>query len=132
MSDARMGSFDRLLGAAELFGVLVSLAVLARACLRPGLRRSRVAVLLALVLALTVAQPVGVIAHRVSPASAAGSTADHGGLHTIRLAGVVPFFYTLYQRRNFLAGLSENVPTQTLRARSWLGPGLLTTSSSVV
>jgi hypothetical protein len=126
-----MGSLDRLLGAAELFGVLLSLILLARACRRPSRRSSRVAVGLAVVLALTVAQPIGVVAHPVSGAGHTKVTED-GGIHTIRLAGVVPFFYTLYQRRDLLAGLSENTPTATLRARSWLGPGLLTTSSSVV
>jgi hypothetical protein len=132
MSAARVVSLDRLLGGAEFFGVLVSLVVLARACQRPSRRRSRLAVAFALVIALTVAQPLEVIARRVSPARAAGSTEDTGGVHTIRLAGVVPFFYTLYQRRKLLAGLSENVPTATVRARSWLGPGMLTTSSPVV
>jgi hypothetical protein len=128
---------DRTLGVIEFAAVLVTLAVSVRALRRPSRRRALTATLLAAVCGMTVAQPFGITTDELdAPADDLPIIAEHTdgpptGVHTMWVAGVLPVPVVLYQRGDVLAGLSENTPTKSLRARSWLWPGVLTNASEV-
>ena len=54
------------------------------------------------------------------------------GLHVARLFGVVPVApFVLYYRDDLLAGLAENTPTATTRARSWFWLPVLTNGTNI-
>lgn len=122
---------------------LLGIALTAR--LAAGRRVAAAAVLLAAVTALTVAQPFGMRVTEVgrTPSSPAVKpptaeerrrAGDPAATHRIELAGVRAFDFVLHRRDIFspLAGLGECCPAkQSLRARSWLRPGLLTHGSDV-
>lgn len=121
-----------------------SLLLLVAAWERPtvrGLRRAPA--VLALVVALTVAQPFGVVASKQegdaprppprpepSPLSPAQSNGDD--VHVARLFGLVPVLpFRFYQREKPLSGLAENTPNKTLRIRSWFWLPILTNATRV-
>ncbi len=125
-----MQALARVLGFAEFLLVPVSLVWLLVALRWPSRQRSRRATTLALVLAITVAQPFGVVAtdrappprdaHRVSPTS----------VHVARLFGVLPVLpFVLYHQDNLYSG--ENVATAKLKARSWFWLPILTNATTV-
>ena len=89
----------------------------------------------ALVLALTVAQPFGVVASKDAGAPMPPTEAEQANgdsVHVARLFGLLPVVpFRLYQREIFLSGLGENAPNKTLRARSWFWLPALTNATQV-
>ena len=89
----------------------------------------------ALVLALTVAQPFGVVASKEAGAPRPPTEAEQANgdsVHVARLFGLLPAVpFRLYQREIFLSGLGENAPNKTLRARSWFWLPALTNATQV-
>jgi hypothetical protein len=124
-------ALDRVLGFAEFFLVGVSLIWLCIAAGRARRRGLLGATVLAAVLAVTVAQPFGVVARRASPPTGA-TTVDHPThVHIVHAAGIPIAPFRLYARGDLLAGWAENSPTATVRARSWLWLPVLTNSAQV-
>ncbi len=86
--------------------------------------------MLALILALTVAQPFGVIASREKAAPRPPPDAENGdSVHFARVFGIPALPFRLYSRPNLLQ--AENAPWATLRARSWLWLPALTNASRI-
>lgn len=86
--------------------------------------------LLALVVALTVAQPFGVIASKEDSAPQPPVYAGNGhSVHVARVFGIPLLPFRLYSRGVFWSG--ENAPTATLRARSWFWLPVLTHASEI-
>jgi hypothetical protein len=125
-------TIDTLLGLAEIFLVPLSLVWLLLAWRRPNPERLRRASILALVLALTIAQPFGLVAEKSGPPPASAEQRDPAAIHVAYLFGVVPVEpFALYSRDDLLSGLAENVTSATLRARSWFWGPFLTNSTKV-
>ena len=131
MLSSTMVTLDRLLGIIEVIAVPVSLWWLAVAWLAPAAKRTRRAVVLALIVGLTVAQPFGIVAvrqNRLPPTDA--RLLPSRSVHVARLFGVIPLLpFELYPRTN--CWTLENRPSATLRARSWFWLPVLTNSTDV-
>ena len=127
----KMVTLDRILGIIEVIAVPVSLWWLVRARLAPTAKRTRRAVVLALVVGLTVAQPFGTVAvpqDRLPPTGA--RPLQPRSVHVARLFGVLPVLpFSLYPRKDLYSG--ENAPSATLRARSWFWLPVLTNSTNI-
>jgi hypothetical protein len=126
-------SLDWLLWIAEIVLVPVSLVVLVIALKRGGTRRAIWAAALALVVALTVAQPFGVEAVPMSRAEfEAGdpqrATAD--AVHGIDVLGIPLFGFRPYTRERFCVECDTG-PGSYIRTRSWLWPMLLTNANTI-
>jgi hypothetical protein len=123
-------TLDLILGVTEGILVTVSLVWLLVAVLRPTPRDFRCAFRLSVLLAVTVAQPLGVVASRQSqlpPADAKPVSTE--GIHVARLFGVVPLLpFALYDREN---PIELEHKASTLRARSWLWLPVLTNSTDI-
>jgi hypothetical protein len=123
---------DTALAWVEVLLVPFSIGWLLLAWWRPKPGRLRAAAVLALILAVTVAQPFGVVAEPSGPPPASAEQRDPTTIHTAYLLGVIPIMpFALYSRDDLTKNLFENNPTATLRARSWLWGPLLTNSSKI-
>jgi hypothetical protein len=125
-----MEALDRSLEVLEFVLVVLSIVWLIQAVRHPLPRRIRRAGILALVTALTVAQPFGVAAHSqpdLPPATA--HPVDPQSPHVVSLFGIPALPFVLYNRDNVWPG--ENAPTATLRARSWMWGPILTNATKV-
>jgi hypothetical protein len=120
---------DHVLGIAEF--ALVSVSLLWLTITAVSRRRERLlrATALAAVVAVTVAQPFGVVASRASGIPKGATTVKHPAhVHILRL-GVVPIEpFKLYKRQEFYL---DDPPPDTLRARSWAWLPLLVNSSKL-
>ena len=98
---------------------------------RPTGRGHRTApTLLALVVALTVAQPFGVIASKEDAAPRPPVYAGNGhSVHVARVLGIPLLPFRLYSRSSVSFG--ENTPKATLRARSWFWLPALTNATQI-
>jgi len=130
---ATIETLDSILGFAEFFLVPASILWLVAAWRDPKSRGLRAPTVLALILALTVAQPFGVVASKEAGAPPPTEAGPNGeSVHVARLFGFLPVLpFRLYQREIFLSGLGENAPNETLRARSWFWLPLLTNATQV-
>lgn len=120
---------DRALGYVEVVGVLASLGWLAVILVSPSSRRAWPAFLLAAILALTVAQPLGVKAKPISAArfaSAHPTVASTEAIHTMKVADVSLISFKPYTRKIFYFNGDSSDPSTWLKIRSWLRPGLFT------
>jgi hypothetical protein len=120
---------DLVLGLAEV--VLVPLTLLwlvAEAIALRPLRLRKAAVLTA-VTAATVAQPFGVRAVAAPPAPRSAAAGDVEAVHVARVAGLPLFGFRLYSRNIIYP--AENVAPASLKARSWLWPGLLLSGARI-
>lgn len=119
-------------GAFAVIVLLVVVRFVARfAAKRPG--TWRFAVPLALLTALTVAQPFGVRAEPLEGAAPLTERMDSSGTHTLALLGLPVVRFALHQEGISRLGLGECCPAQNrLKVRSWfLVPGLMTNGSEV-
>jgi hypothetical protein len=124
-------TLDRVLGFAEFFLVglgLIWLCIAAGRARRRSLLRATVP---AALLAVTVAQPFGVVARKTSPPTAAPAVDHPTHVHIVHAAGIPIAPFRLYPREDLLAGWAENTTSSTLRARSWLWLPVLTNSTRV-
>jgi hypothetical protein len=122
-------TIDTVLGWAEVILVPFSLVWLFVAWRQPR-QNLRAAGILALVLALTIAQPFGIVAEQSGPPPATAEQRDPTAIHTADVFGIPLMPFALYSRDN-LINLFDGHPTQTLRARSWLWGPLLTNSTKI-
>jgi hypothetical protein len=121
-----MEVLDRILGLLEVVLVPASPLWL---CLDGARRRS---VLTVGVVALTVAQPFGIVATSQSgPPPAGPRKLDPSGVHIARLDGVPVMPFVIYRRQDLLAGFGDSGATATLRARSWFWLPILTNSTNI-
>lgn len=120
----------RVLGIAEFFLVPFSVLWLLYALHARSWQRSRRAVTVALILAVTVAQPFGVVAtERAVPPSGAHPVAPTS-IHIARLFGVLPVLpFALYRQEIIYS--AENTPTAMLKARSWFWLPILTNATTI-
>jgi hypothetical protein len=82
------------------------------------------------VIALTVAQPFGIVAKRqAAPPPRTAKDVGSTGVHVVRAFGFVPLPFALYTRSRVY--VDENMPTATLRARSWAWAPFLTNATHV-
>jgi hypothetical protein len=126
-------SLHEVLGWVEAILVPVSLIWLI-VCWHSPRRRARYAVVLALVLGLTLAQPFGLVVSdeggRAPPRDA--RSADPAGVHGARLFGVIPVMsFTVYRDENLCFPSCENIATASLEARSWAWLPPLTNSTTI-
>lgn len=85
---------------------------------------------LALAVALTVAQPFGVVASKEKAAPRPPPNAANGhSIHVARVFGIPVLPFRLYSRSVFWPG--ENTPTANLRARSWFWLPALTNATQI-
>jgi hypothetical protein len=125
-------TIDAVLGWIEVLLVPFSLVWLLLAWRNPKPGRLRAASILALVLAVTVAQPFGIVAEESGPPPASAEQRDPTATHPAYLFDVIPIMpFALYSRDDLTKGWFENNPTATLRARSWLWGPLLTNSTKI-
>ncbi|MDQ3647394.1 MAG: hypothetical protein M3433_02195 [Actinomycetota bacterium] len=116
---------------------LVALSVAVRLVARFAATRPaswRLAIPLAALTALTVAQPFGVRPSELvgTAAKARASPADSAGRHAIEILGVPIMRFVLYRKPIKRLGLGECCPpTHTLRVRSWVTPAFMTSASDV-
>lgn len=129
--DRLMELLDRLLGGAEVCLVSICLGWLLLACANPTRWRVTRAAPLSLLLALTVAQPFGIVAERRTALPPQAKRIDAGGLHVARLFGLPVAPFALYYREDLDNGFTENQSTATVRARSWLWLPLLKNATEV-
>lgn len=125
-----MSALDRVLAVAEIVLVALSLYALVAACIARSRRWARRATIAAVVTAITVAQPFGVVAtreHGAVPPAATRSSPE--GVHTLRAFGFLPVPYVLYSRDRVWK--SDTGPHSDARARSWLWAPVLTNASAV-
>jgi hypothetical protein len=125
---------DQILGYAEVILVPFSIAYLLLALLRDGRGRAIRAAVLAIFLALTVAQPFGVKGVPITPAEyRAGDPqpADAEAVHSVDLLGIPLFGFRPYTREIFYVNGESGYPTSWLKLRSWLWPGLLTNATKL-
>jgi len=94
-------------------------------------RTARWAVPLAVVLALTVAQPFGIVAKRVSGPPVGTKAVGETSIHIARIAGVVPILPFVLYRQNILGPIGDQSPTAMLKARSWFWLPVLTNSTAI-
>src|SRR4051812_27051413 len=99
-----METLDHVLGYAEFVLVPLSIGWLVLACLRPKQRRRRHAVMFAFLLAVTVAQPVGVVAARQDGPPPRGARRSPSGMHVARLFGVPTTPFVIYRRGSAFSG----------------------------
>jgi hypothetical protein len=125
-----METLDYALGYAEFVLVPLSIGWLVLACLRPKPRRLRYALAFALLLAVTVAQPVGLVATRQDGPPPHGARRSPSGMNVARLFGVPTTPFVLYRRGSAVRGF-ENAPRATLRARSWFWLPILGNASKI-
>ena len=125
-----METLDRYLGGVEILLVLASVPALAAVIAFPSRRRLVLSSLGVAIIGITLAQPFGLVARdqgaSLPPAGArpVGATSVHA-THF----GPLPIRFRLYHRTSILRWF--NTPDATLRARSWMPPGLLTNSARV-
>jgi hypothetical protein len=126
-------TLDQVLGYAEVVLVGASLAYLVVAALRGGRGRSVRALVLAGVVAVTVAQPFGVRAVPITARqfAAAEPTPHAQATHSIDVLGLPLFGFVPYTRDIVSVQGETGDPTQWLKVRSWLWPGLLTNASKI-
>jgi hypothetical protein len=125
---------DKLLGYAEVLLVPASLAYLIVALVRGGRARGLRALALAVVTAITVAQPFGVKGEPITPNQFfAGDPrpAKAEEVHSTRVLGLSLFRFRPYRRKIWYLNGEGGNPTHWLKLRSWLWPGLLTNGSKV-
>ena len=111
-----------LLGWFELVSVPLAIGLLLAAVLGARPRSLGARILFAVVIGLTVAQPFGVTATRISVDQYARdriARVSTTGWHTMSV-GSLPIAFHVYQHDKF--GLADSSPRETIRARSWLGP----------
>ncbi len=108
-----------------------SLLWLVAAWERPTARGLRTApAVLALVVALTVAQPFDVIASKEEAPPQPPKDAERGeSVHVARVLGIRVLPFRLYNRDKFWPG--ENTPTETIRARAGFWLPVLTNASEI-
>ena len=125
-----MSALDVILGLAEVVFLPLSLVWLARACIRPTSRRVRHATLAALLLAVTIAQPFGMVAHeKAAPALTVPPGSGAETVHLGRVLSVPLLPFRLYAKPRLLA--LENMPTEELKARSWFWLPILSNGTKI-
>ena len=125
---------DKTLGYAELVLVPASLVYLVWALLRRHRRRTIRALLVAGLLAITVAQPFGVEGVPISPQEfAAGNPepVDPESVQSVDVLGLGLFRFRPYTREIFYFDGQGGLPIAWLKVRSWVWPGLLANASKV-
>jgi hypothetical protein len=115
-----MEALGYVLGGVEFLLVPVSLLGLLWNLARRSSQTRRWAIPLALGLALTVAQPVGIVAKRVSGPPAGGRVVGQTSVHVARIGGVVPVLPFALYRERIQGPISDQAPNAALKARSWL------------
>jgi hypothetical protein len=125
-----MQTLARVLGIAEVLLVPVSILWLLLASVRPSRARAWRSIGLAAGVALTVAQPFGVVAGERSAPPAGARPVNPTSIHVARLAGFLPTLpFTLYHEDYIVSG--ENGPTAALKARSWFWLPVLTNATTI-
>jgi hypothetical protein len=119
------------LGIAEDLLVPISLFLLAGALLVPSRRRAKRAIVLALVLAVTVAQPFGIVARPVSGPPDGAKPIGTTAIHVARLFGTVPILPFALYREEFLGPVGDQAPTAAVKARSWFWLPILTNATKI-
>lgn len=125
---------DNVLGYAEPVLVAVAIVGLARALLRGGRWRTLRAVLLAVIVGITVAQPFGVKGVPISPQEFAADDpqpANAESIHSVELLGLPLFGFRPYTREIQYLNGEGGYPDTWLKVRSWLWPGLLTNAEKL-
>jgi hypothetical protein len=123
-----------VLGYTEFVLLPVSIGYLVLVVIRAGRARAARALILAGVLALTIAQPFGVKGVPISPQEfTEGDTrpADADAIHSVRVLGVPLFGFRPYTREISYLNGEGGYPSDWLKVRSWLWPGLLTNGTKV-
>lgn len=134
MNAADWLNLDEVLGFVECVFVPASVIYLLIAIARGGRRRVVRALVLATLLALTVAQPFGVKGVPMSPEEfAAGDAmpAESEAVHSVRVLGVPLFGFRPYTRGIVYVNGESGYPDDWLKVRSWLWPGILTNGEKV-
>jgi hypothetical protein len=103
-------------------------------CLESPKRPARPAIVLALILGLTLAQPFGLVVssegERAPPRDS--RSADPTGVHAARLFGVVPVMaFSVYRDENLCFPSCETTATASLEARSWAWLPVLVNSAEI-
>lgn len=123
-------ALDWILGIGGWLAAITSLIWLVGAWLRPTRQRTRRAVLLALVLAVTVAQPFGIVAHRVARMPANAHAVAPYSVHAARAFGAIPLFPFAVYRLHY-PPIGDNWTHASLRVRSWFWLPILTNATHV-
>ncbi len=126
-----MQALAYFLGAVEYVLVPVSLLGLVWAMLRRSRRARRWSVPLALGLAVTVAQPFGIVANRVAGPPPGAKFVGSTDVHVARIGGVVPILPFVLYREDILGPVGDQSPTARLKARSWLWLPILTNATRI-
>jgi hypothetical protein len=124
---------DQLLGFVEVLAVMASTVYLIRGS-RASSRHRKQSMLVAALIALTVAQPFGVKGEPITPqefAAGVHQPADPESVHSLRVLGLPLFGFRPYTRDIFYLNGEAGYPTHWLKIRSWLWPGLLTNGAKI-
>lgn len=134
MSADALRLIDQVLGVVELVLVPFSVVWLAAAVVQRG-RRATGPLVLAAVLALTIAQPFGL---KAVPLSSSGLVSggvvreDAAAVHSVKLLGVPVFGFKPYTRDLWNPnGGDGGEPPTALKVRTWVWPGILWSSTKV-
>ncbi len=123
-------TFAHVLGLLEFFLVPASIAWLCAAPFSRSRRSARWSIGLAILLALTVAQPFGIVATPQAAPPAGAHQVDATSVHVVRAGGSLPVMpFVLYREDYVWSG--ENAPTAMLKARSWFWLPILTNATTV-
>lgn len=124
-----MNTVSVLLSIAEFVLVAATLGELVVALSR-GRRLSRLWLAAIAVTALTVAQPLGIVAQRSSePIRAVAGVSAASSVHVARLLGLPLMPFVVYSQSIPLASLGENAPQDKLKVRSWVWGPILTNAT---
>ena len=116
-----MNALDVWLGAIAALAGVYSILWLLLALFVPAGKSGFWAPMLALVLALTVLEPFGIVAERTSQLPAGGQPVNVTSVHVARAFGVVPLLpFVVYQRKSFGPALTDST---TARSAYALGSG---------
>ena len=134
MSAQDLLSLDVTLGYAEVLLVWLALSLLGYAFHRRTRSSCVLAVVVSGLVGVTVAQPFGVKGVPISPQDfAAGNPrpADEGTEHRIEVLGMPLFRFRAYTREIFYLNGEGGYPSDWLKVRSWVWPGVLTNAAKV-
>jgi len=135
MSAAGWAELDQALGYAELVAVPAAVGLLALAAVRPKRVRPRRALIAAIVVGATLAQPFGVRAtplERQQFYEPGMRRVDAQAVHSIDVLGVPIVGFRPYTRPIFYINGESGYPTHWLKVRTWVWPVLLTNATKLV